>query len=638
MTRLRLAFLLAALLASGTLPAVAQSASGATIDRVEVSGYPDVLMLATAPTEFLTTDLTADDWIVTEDGTEVSVDEVIRVGGEDIRVALVIDVSGSMAGEPLAEAIAAADSFIDAVPSGSELALVTFGDSATTVIGFTSDLAEIRDGLTGLQAGGETALYDGIIQATLLFPPDESRNSIVILTDGADTASVAPEAQAVNAMVRAGLTVFAIEYETSETASDPLLSLTEAAGGSVFQAGVADLGPVYQSIGARITSQYVLRYESTASGVVSLGVRVRQEGTVAPVTYPVRLPVLGTVSGPTASTVTTNPPVTTVPPTLPGAQPEVSSFGARSVIWYGLAAVFIAMLALLVFLLQPGREREKRTVRPSFRTSRQRAVGSTARGLVSLADRAVASQPRWGVQARLAKAGLSLRPGEYVVLTLIAGIFLFFLGWISRGPVFGLTFGLIGVIGGIVLLNWLGSRRQRRFETQLPEVLDMLASTIRTGYAPLQATELVSREVQDPAQTELARVVAEARLGRDYIDAMAATATRVQSEDLRWVVGALEINRDVGGDISELLETVSRTIRERVSLRRMVAALSAEGRLSAWILIVLPFFLVFFINSSNPGYLAPLFESAVGIGMLITAGISMILGAVVIRRIVNLEP
>ncbi len=118
---------------------------------------------------------------------------------------------------------------------------------------------------------------------------------------------------------------------------------------------------------------------------------------------------------------------------------------------------------------------------------------------------------------------------------------------------------------------------------------------------------------------------------------MSATAQRTQSEDLAWVVGALEINRDVGGDVSQLLETVSKTIRERVALRRMIAALSAEGRLSAWILIALPFGIAFFINSSSPGYLDPLVESPIGIGMLIFSVISMAIGILIIRRIVRLD-
>lgn len=621
------------------LPAVAQTASSEVeIEEIEVSNYPEVLILVTAPSRFQSSDLASADWVVTEDGERQTVSEAIRVGGEDIEAVLVIDTSGSMQGEPLSVAMAAADDFLDRLPVGTRVALVTFGADSRVSAAFTEDLTVIRDALRGLVASGETALYDAVVEAAGLFSSDEGiQRSMIVLTDGADTTSTASESQASRAVSGADTSFYAIELETPETEAEPLASLAVATGGVKVGATQGDLGTIYDEIATRITSQYLLHYSSSAQGRTTLGVSLVQEGDVEPALLQVRFPVTGSVSSGPSTTPITEPAPATPPPTLAGSQPTIPVLASRGAIWIGLAGVFVGLAVLLLFLLRPGTPRSN-TVRPSFRTSRQRAVTSTARTLVGAVDRITASRGSSGIDTRLERAGLALRPGEYLVLSALA-IFVALVGGLAVFDVaaFAILIAAVVGLGSVVLLRVLGNRRQRAFESQLPDVLTMLASTIRTGYAPLQATEQVSRESARPAREELNRVVAEARLGRDYIDAMAAAAVRTQSTDLKWVVEAMEINRDVGGDVSELLDTVAETIRERVMLQRMIAALSAEGRLSAWILIALPFGLAFFLNATNPDYLKPLFEHPVGIVMVIGASISIGLGIFVISKVLDLE-
>lgn len=620
-------------------PAIAQSAESAVeIGEVEVDGYPEILVLVTAPSQFRTTDLGPSDWVVTEDGERQEVSEAIRVAGEDIEAVLVLDTSGSMAGEALSTAITAAEGFLDSLPPGTRVALVTFGTESTVAAAFTDDLEGLRSTLGSLEASGETALYDAVIQAAGLFSTeDDVRRSMIVLTDGADTASEGTETQAASAVNDVGVTFFAIELETAETQAEPLASLATATGGTKVGATPSELGTVYDEIASRITSMYLLRYDSTASGRIALGIALNQEGDVEPAAINVRYPVTGSVA-PGATTAPSPSDVPATPPaTLAGSPPSVPTFGAENAIWYGLGAVFIGMSALIAFLLRPGSPKQT-TVRPSFRTSRQRAVSSTARTLVGAVDRITASRGTGGIDGRLERAGMALRPGEYLVLSSLA-VLVAFVGGLALydSSVLALLLATVVALASMALLRMLGNRRQRAFESQLPDVLTMLASTIRTGYAPLQATEQVARESSRPSREELSRVVAEARLGRDYIDAMAAAAVRTQSTDLQWVVEAMEINRDVGGDVSELLDTVAETIRERVMLQRMISALSAEGRLSAWILIALPFGLAFFLNTTNPDYLKPLFEHPIGIVMVIGATISIGLGIWFISRVLDLE-
>ncbi|NND84283.1 MAG: VWA domain-containing protein [Acidimicrobiia bacterium] len=617
--------------------------SAVTIERVEAGTYPDVLVLVTAPTEFLTTDLGPDEWVITEDGVSQDVFQVARVEGDQIEVVLVIDTSGSMAGDGIDGATTAAANFLSRLPEGAQVAVVGFGSTAEVVQEFTPDLEAVGSALDSLVATGETALYDAITTAAGLFSESsDAQRSLIVLTDGADTVSGASETQAALSIRNAESSFFAVELQTGETATEPLAQLALAAGGAKVGSTPEELEAVYDEIANRIVSRYVLRYQSEGSGSTTLGVAVGQEGLVQPATSVVRLPITGTVGDVARTTTTTgSTTTTTAPPPIQGFAAPVPTVGQPGMIWAGLAAVFIGLGLLLLFFLQPetaGVPRGRQSVRPSFRTSRQRAVSGLARGLVSVADRAATRAGSTGLDGALERAGLRLRPGEYAVLTLLVAVVVLSIGISATGSIIiGIVvFAAVGA-ASFVFLSYLGRRRQRTFEQQLPDVLGMLASTIRTGYAPLQATELVSREVDSPTKEEFGRVVAEARLGRDYIDAMAASAVRMRSQDLTWVVEAMEINRDVGGDIAELLDTVAQTIREREALRRLISALSAEGRLSAWVLIALPFGLAGFLWTTNPGYLQPLVTTTMGIIMIAFAVLSMAVGIWFITKILDLE-
>ncbi len=502
-----------AILAMAT-PALGQAeSSGVSIERIEDFDFPTVRVLVTAPPELHETDLGNAQWAVTEDGEPIQLTEVFRVGGEDIRVVLILDTSGSMAGEPLTAAVESAISFVDSVPSGTEVALVSFGSTVSTIFDFTDDLAAVRAGLNSLTASGETALYDAVLEAVSLFPDDDARRSVIILTDGGDTTSSASPTEAAIALTALRASVFAIEYETSETDSGPLAALTSPSGGKVIPAGADDVQLVYDDIAKRITSQYVLSYESTASGQTRVGVRVVSEGDVSPSVATVRFPILGHGG-------TTEPLLhlhvatsTTVPSTLVGAAPDVPLVATKAGDLGGPGRCLPRRL--------PPPPLPPPTRRPTTRSDRSPLLPYISPEGPRLdrprshqrADRALGRGSGWGLQRRLTAAGLNLRPGEYVVLVLIATVTLWAIGWASSGILAGLGLGAFGFFGGFVLLSFLATRRKAAFEAQLPEILDMLASTIRTGYAPLQATELVSRESRDPAKAELSRVVAEARLG-----------------------------------------------------------------------------------------------------------------------------
>jgi tight adherence protein B len=180
-------------------------------------------------------------------------------------------------------------------------------------------------------------------------------------------------------------------------------------------------------------------------------------------------------------------------------------------------------------------------------------------------------------------------------------------------------------------------RRSDKLREQLPDVLTIMASSLRAGHSFLQSLDAVAKEIAPPAAAEFQRVVAEIRLGRPAEDALEALAERVGSPDFKWAVLAVNIQREVGGNLAEILDNVADTLRERAMLRRQIRVLTAEGRLSAWVLTLLPIAIGLYMGAANPDYIGVLFKEAIGWVMLGTAASLLVLGVLWMRKIVDID-
>jgi tight adherence protein B len=260
----------------------------------------------------------------------------------------------------------------------------------------------------------------------------------------------------------------------------------------------------------------------------------------------------------------------------------------------------------------------------------QEMVGFTGR----LADR-VGLLNR--VEDKLEQADVPLRPPEALFFYL-AGVFVVFAGsalLLSAPAVLVIT--MIAVIVPILTLEMRRKRRLRKFEMQLPDVLNLLAGSMRAGFSFNQGLEAVAEEASEPARRELQRVFTESRLGRPVEDALEESANRMYSVDLMWAVMAIRVQREVGGNLAELLDTVARTMTERERLKREILSLTAEGRLSGWVLGIFPpvFAVVLFVI--QPDYMKVLFESPLGITAVIVSAVMAMVGFVWLRRIMAIE-
>ena len=263
----------------------------------------------------------------------------------------------------------------------------------------------------------------------------------------------------------------------------------------------------------------------------------------------------------------------------------------------------------------------------------QRAVAKRA---VAMASRLVEQLDRRGALAEaLERARIPLRPGEYVVVSAAVALALAALLTVVTGRPLA---GLGGVAGGggaaAFLVRHRIARRRNRFEGQLPGALSLVASSLAAGHTFLRAIQMMCEESDPPLAEEFTQMVAETRLGFSVVDALQRMAARVRVRDLDWVVQAVRIQQTVGGRLAELLHTLADFIRDRDEVRREVRVLTAEGRISAYVLGALPPVLLLAIQLLHPEYMAPMYRGW-GVAVLGASGTSVVLGTWVIFRMVK---
>ncbi|MDR7866088.1 MAG: type II secretion system F family protein [Sporomusaceae bacterium] len=243
------------------------------------------------------------------------------------------------------------------------------------------------------------------------------------------------------------------------------------------------------------------------------------------------------------------------------------------------------------------------------------------------------------LEHKLIQAGLPLKGAEFMVIcvgTMAAGAAGLFL--VSGGKtVMALTGVAIGYMLPVLILRVKAARRVRLFNNQLGDTLIMVANSLRTGYSFLQAVEMVSREMAPPISVEFARLLKEMSLGVTTEEALANMGERLASDDLDLVITAVLIQRQLGGNLAEVLDNIAGTIRARIKLKGEIRTLTAQGRISGLIIGVLPFALAVFIFLVNPGYMNTLFTHPIGKMMLAAALVSQVIGLLLVRKIVNIE-
>ncbi|WP_344451192.1 type II secretion system F family protein [Actinocorallia aurantiaca] len=271
---------------------------------------------------------------------------------------------------------------------------------------------------------------------------------------------------------------------------------------------------------------------------------------------------------------------------------------------------------------------------------RARGAGELLGGLLELSRKLVQATGRSDkIAGQLAKAGWSFAPHEWglvrgvACLLTVIGLWLF-TGNLLIALILGL--GLPLAVARMVLSN-ARDRRVQAFADQLPDALAMIAGSLRSGFTVSQSLERLGAQEVQPLGVEMARALAQTKIGVSVEDALDQVADRMDCSDLRWVVMTIRIQREVGGNLADVIETTMETMRERTRLRRHIRALSAEGRMSAQVLIALPILLTVGLALFRPEYLKPMFESPLGVLMLVSGALLVAVGWFWISRMIRIE-
>lgn len=637
------AFALAMLLGAvpGSGPAGAQDAPALSIRAVDATDPEAVKVTFTYAGD--RNDLSS--LVVREQGDVVESTTAVPLSDQqELGIVLVIDSSTSMeAGALIERVLEAARAFVEGKGAADQIAIVSFSREVRLVQDFTADKAILNDAIDDIAVSDDTSLYDGIVRAAALFEDSELQPNIVVFSDGEDTTSAATAERAQAAVTNVGGAIFAMGVPNA--GFSVLEDMADATGGtSAVADDPAGVGELFSGVQATLSKQYVTSFASRVdTGPATLSITVGDEQASGEY-----------VAGSTQEGTAALEPV-------PIEEPSGPSFLRKSTgLWIGLGLVALAAVVAVLSLGETfvGRENTLNSalqpygegfVAPSQSEFDEDDGGDgRAQTLVQtpLLQRAVQATgdfaERQGfltkIEGQLERSDIPLRPAE--------AIFFYFTG------VFVVTLVVLVVSGSLVpallafafvalvpptVLSYLSRRRQKQFDSILPDTLQLLASTLRGGYSLMQGVEAVSQEVSEPVGRELRRVVTEARLGRPLEESMEAVAKRMDSADFGWAVMAIRIQREVGGNLAELLVTVADTMTERERLRRDVNALTAEGRISAIVLGLLPFGIGLFIMGANPGYMDPLFDETLGNALLIGAGLLMVGGFYWMKKTIDIE-
>lgn len=243
------------------------------------------------------------------------------------------------------------------------------------------------------------------------------------------------------------------------------------------------------------------------------------------------------------------------------------------------------------------------------------------------------------IRTQLARANLKLTPGEYLILTVTSILGTALITYVVMHQNLILTFG--GLVLGFFLprfyVKFRQAKRLKDFNSQLGDAINLLANGLRSGYSLLQAMEAVAHEMPPPISEEFQRVVREIGLGLSNERAMNNMLRRIPSDDLDLMITAINVQHEVGGNLAEILETISHTIRERIRIKGEIRVLTAQGMISGYVISFLPIGLGLILYAMNPDYIGAMFKEPCGWAMIAVGTISAIIGFIAIRKIVNIE-
>jgi tight adherence protein B len=564
---------------------------------------------------------------------------------------LVVDTSGSMGEAGMQTVREATAAFLKAAPKDVAVGLVSFAGTAGVDVAPTLDRARVQKAVNSLRSRGETSLYDAVIVGASALGAYSDR-SLLLLSDGGDTRSKATRAAATAAVKNRGVRAEIIGFKTDDSDNSVLKGFAQAGGGSVAAAGnTASVSKAFATAAKALDSQVSFTVKASGLGgqqpVVVTGLAgARSFRADSTVDFGAAAPAPAPTPQETATVAPDNQAAAT--PTV--AVPKLPN---RVLLGAAVGALGLVVLTLVLMLPTAADRRRERTATieryvtpggapvPVESSSSPSAISAQ---LIGIGDRVMDGRESTGkTMAHIERADLPLRAGEWWVLRLVAlvagtalGVMLFNGGvWMN---IFGIVLGfLVGYFLPAIVLRFLSARRAKKFERQLPDVLTLVASSLSTGFSLPQALDAVAKDAAEPAAKEFSRALAETRIGADISDSLDRLSARMDSANMRWTTMAIRIQREVGGNLADTMRTTAKTLREREELHRHVRGLSAEGRLSAYILVGLPIGIFLYEMKVNREYIELLWTRPIGLVMLVAGVLLIGMGIAWMRKVVDVR-
>lgn len=573
-----------------------------------------------------------------ENGTEISDLSLATAAelGRPIEIVYVLDVDNrSMVNSGLSQMTTGVGNAIDRLAPSTKVGLVTAGREAEVLSRPSTNRTRIQTALQGAAVEQGASILDGIALAAESFSegPDVVR-SVIVVTTGQDTASERAALAAEAGMIQAGAQM--IWVGIGEPVNG-LSRIVDRTGGVILDAGtVENFGAAVSQTTDIAANRLVLTYPGMAERGERAAVSLTIAGANVDFSYPAGL---DTDSAFQLTAIAEPNPV------------QRGFFGHPTVMYVSVGMAFLS-IALAVWTLGSmfaGGETSLDNLLARYSDRDETLEEDEVQEMLvqsALVRRAVDMTESFAeqrgflvrVEELLERANLPVGAGEGLFFLTALSFVASAISLVMSGSVIvALLAAVLVGVGGYATIIVLAKRRLSQFQSQLPDALQLLSGTLRAGYSLPQGLDAVSTEIADPMGYELRRAITEAQLGREMEEALAGVAERLDSPDFAWAVMAIGIQREVGGNLAEVLLTVAETMIQRDRLAREVSALTAEGRVSAGILSMLPPGLGMVMYVMNPGYISVLFDRTLGLVLIGLAVMSGLTGLIWMKKVITID-
>lgn len=629
MRRLAAPILLAAVVTAISAAPAGAEQGGLELTQAGNPGFPNRSYLLSLPPGATAR---PDQIRVREDGKRVSDLSVLPASAASSRgfgVVLVLDASRSMKGVAIRDAMAAARTFARRRHENQQLGVVTFNGRSQIALPLTRDDGAIARVLSKPPVlDRETHVYDAVDTAVRMLAEARVKPaSVVVLSDGDDTGSTMSSGEVAAAARRNGVRVFSVGLRSGAFDPRSLARLSRDARGLYNEAsGAGDLARIYDELGSRLANEHLLVYRSLAGPKDRVHVNVQVDEV---------------------------PGAATIEYTTPALRTAVQPYRAGG-FWDSPAALFLVSITASLLLVatvyfafsQPTRRNLRRRLSHFVSPAAEQGevLGPTgapiaaSTGVLAGFGRMFQHAKWWPTfEEELDVAGFKVAPAQLAGATVAGTIVTTLLLGMVSGSVLIAALGLLLPLAVRRFVKFKLQRQRKGFGEQLADNLQVISSALRAGHSLVGAMAVAVTDAPQPTKRELERVVADERLGVPLEDGLSVVARRMDNRDLEQVMLVASLQRETGGNTAEVVDRVADTVRERADLLRMIMTLTAQGRISRWIVTALPVVLALMISVINPNYLDPLFQTSAGHFMLVVAVILLVSGSLVIKKIVNIK-